>query len=327
MIASPKRFAPLLLGIALVCGAPTGYAQDYPARPIHAISPFPAGTSPEVVVRFYSDKLAALSGATMVVESKAGALGVIGANHVARSAPDGYTILVVPGSSVLAAGPNTMLNVPFDPLKDFAPVTSLAKLPFVLGVSSNSPINSVAELTKHLEEKKGKGLYSVASNTGEVASALYLKAAGTNAVPVRYKDTPTAATDLTSGRLDFIIADPVFAINQSKPGGLFKPLAVTSDTRMPAMPNIPTMEEAGVKGFGNFISWWGVFAPAKTPEPIIRKLEGWFNEVAQMKETKEFLARFGADVLPGDSESLRKLLAQELKDWEQYVKLAGIEKK
>jgi tripartite-type tricarboxylate transporter receptor subunit TctC len=313
------------LALALLLAAWPAQAQEYPTREIRAICNFPAGTGADVFVRYFSDKLSALAGKPVIVENRGGAFGNIGTEAAARAKPDGYTILISPGSSTMAAALSTFKKVPFDPVKDFVPVTTLAKLGFVLVVDPKSPIKSMAELTAHLKAKKDKATYGVAANTGLVSAELYKKFAGVPQVTkAQYKEMQTLQNDMAAGSLDFSFGDPVFAVEQVKAGRI-RALAVTSGERMSALPDVPTMKEAGLPEFGQLIAWWAVWAPAGTPAPIVAKLEGWFNQIVASADTKKFLNNLGSDQFPGNSKMLAELLAADIKKWNEYVKLAGIE--
>jgi tripartite-type tricarboxylate transporter receptor subunit TctC len=205
------------------------------------------------------------------------------------------------------------------------PVTTLAKLGFVLVVDPKSPIKSMAELTAHLKAKGDKATYGVAANTGLVSAELYKKFAGVPRVTkAQYKEMQTLTNDMAAGSLDFSFGDPVFAVEQVKAGRV-RALAVTSGERMSALPDVPTMTEAGLPEFGQLIAWWAVWAPAGTPAPVVAKLESWFNQIVASADTKKFLNNLGSDQFPGNSKMLAELLAADIKKWNEYVKLAGIE--
>jgi len=314
--------AALALGVALAACPAT--AQDYPAKDIHAICNFPAGSGADVFVRYFSDKLSALAGKPVIVENKGGALGNIGTEAAAKSRPDGYTILIAPGSSTMAAATSTFKKLPFDPLKDFIPVTTLAKLGFVIAVDAKSPIKNLSELTAYLKSKGGKATYGIAANTGLVSAELYKKAAKVEATKAQYREMGTLMNDMYAGNVDFASGDPVWAVEQVKAGKI-RALAVTSATRMSALPDVPTMKEGGLPEHGELIAWWAVFVPANTPKPVVDKLEAWFNQIAATEDTKKFLNNLGSDPFPGNSKMLAELLASDIKKWADYVKLAGIE--
>jgi tripartite-type tricarboxylate transporter receptor subunit TctC len=316
------RRVALVLGLLLA--AWPAQAQDYPTRDIRAICNFPTGTGADVFVRYFSEKLSGLAGKPVIVENRGGALGNIGTEAAARAKPDGYTILISPGSSTMAAALSTFKKLPFDPVKDFTPVTTLARLGFVLVVDPTSPIKSVADLTAHLKAKREKASYGVAANTGLVSAELYKKYAGLQVTRVQYREMQTLQNDMAAGSLDFSFGDPVFAVEQAKAGRI-RALAVTSGERMSALPDVPTMKEAGLPEFGELIAWWAVFVPAKTPPPVVSKLESWFNQIVASPDTKKFLNNLGSDPFPGNSRMLEGLLANDIKKWNEYVKLAGIE--
>jgi tripartite-type tricarboxylate transporter receptor subunit TctC len=313
----------LVLGI-LMASLPA-QAQDYPTKDIHAICNFPAGTGADIYVRYFSEKFSPLAGKPVIVDNKGGAMGNIGTEAAAKSRPDGYTILIVPGSSTMASAVSTFKKLPFDPIKDFTPVTTLAKLAFVIVVDPKTPFKSIADLTAHLKAKGPKASYGTSSNTGTVAAELYKKYAGLPQVArVAYKENQTSLNDMYAGTLDFMSVDAPWAMEQVKAGRL-RVLAVTSADRQSVLPDVPTMEEAGAKGYGDVTPWWAVFVPAKTPQPIVNKLETWFNQVVASPDTKKWLNNLGSDPFPGNSKMLAELLSKDIKRWAEYYKLANIE--
>ena len=312
-----------LLAVPFALSAFAAQAQDYPTHEIRAICNFPAGSGADVFVRYFAAKLSALTGKPVVVDNKGGALGNIGTEAAAKSKPDGYTILIAPGSSTMAAATHTFKRLGFDPIKDFTPVTTIAKLGFVAAVDVKSPIKTMAELTAALKAKQGKATYGISANTGLVSAELYKKVAGVQATKAQYREMGTLMNDMLAGSLDFTVGDPVWAVEQAKSGKI-RALAVTSGARMSALPDVPTMKEAGYPDFGELIAWWAVYVPANTPAPIVAKLEAWFNQIVATDETKKFLNNLGSDPFPGNSGMLKELLASDIKKWGEYVKLAGI---
>jgi len=314
-----------VLALAIFFVALPAQAQDYPTRDIHAICTFPAGTGADVYVRFFCEKLSVLVGRTVIVDNRGGAFGNIGTEAAAHSKPDGYTLLIVPGSSTMAAAVSGFKKLPFDPIKDFTPVTTLARLCFVIVVDPKAPIKSMADLTAHLKAKGPKASYGTSANTGVVAAELYKKHANLpQVIKVQYKENGTAMNDMYAGNLDFLSVDAVWAIEQTRAGRL-RALAVTSADRLSVLPDVPTVEEAGVKDYGDVTPWWAVFVPAKTPQPIIDKLEAWFNQIVKSEETKKFLNNLGGDPFPGNQRMLTQLLSKDIVRWGEYYKLANIE--
>jgi tripartite-type tricarboxylate transporter receptor subunit TctC len=309
----------VLVSLALALAAPFAFAQDYPAREIRSICNFAPGSGADIIVRYYSDQLARLAGKPVVVENKPGAQGSIASAFVAKSAPDGYTIHITPASSTLASAPHIFKQLPYDPLKDFAPVTTINSLTFVIAVDAAKPIKSVQELIAQLKQKPGHGFYGTQSNSGLIAAEWLKSKTGLQTVSVPFKVTGDAFTNLLAGQIDFMSVDSTWAKGQSK----VRILAVTAAKRAGTMPEIPTLAEAGVPGI-DVAPWWGVVVPAGTPRPIIDKLAGWFNQITASEETKQFLARAALDPFPGSPEQMAALLKTEVERWGTFVQMAGI---
>ena len=298
-------------------------AQDYPAREIRSICNFTAGSGADIVVRFYSDKLSKLAGKPVIVENRAGAQGLVATDYVAKQRPDGYTILITPASSTLATAPHIFKHVPFDPLKDFAPVTTLNSLAFTIVVDSAKPYRTIDDLLAALRSKRDNGFYGTQSNSGQVTGELLKQMRGLKTVYVPFKATGDALASLLGGEVDFLTVDATWA-NTMHPHKI-RILAQTSAKRSGALPDIPTLAELGFPGF-DITPWWGVVVPAGTPRPIVERLAAWFNQINATDETKQFLARAALDIFPGSPESMAALLRTELERWKGFVELAKIEK-
>jgi tripartite-type tricarboxylate transporter receptor subunit TctC len=310
--------------LLLAAGLPlAAAAQEYPAREIRSICNFSAGSGADIVVRYYSDRLARLAGRPVVVENKTGVQGNIATEYVARSKADGYTIMITPASSTLAAARYLFKQLPFDPDKDFTPVTTLAKLSFAIAIDAKSPVRTIAELTEHLKKKPGHGHYATGSNTGQVTGELYKEMAGLSTTYVPYKQTMSALTDTISGEVDFMTYDITFLVPQARAGRI-RILAVTSATRRAALPDVPTMVESGFPGY-DLAPWWGVVVPAGTPKAIVDKLAGWFNQITESEETRKFLENLATDPFPGSPESMAALIKTDIEQWGRFVRLAKIE--
>ena len=308
----------LALCVALAAGAVWG--QEYPARDIRSICNFAPGSGADIIVRYYSDQLAKLAGKPVVVENKPGAQGTIATAFVAKAPADGYTIHITPASSTLATAPHIFKQLPFDPIKDFASVTTINSLTFVVAVDASKPIKSIQELIQALKQKPGHGFYGTQSNSGQVAAELFKAKTGLDTVYVPFKVTGDAFTNLLAGEIDFMSVDSTWARGQPK----VRILAVTAAKRSSTMPEIPTLAEAGVEGI-DIAPWWGVVVPAGTPRPIIDKLAGWFNQITAGGETRQFLARAALDPFPGSPEQMAGLLKTEMERWGGFVKLAKIQ--
>ncbi len=309
--------------LALVAALPS-LAHDYPAREIRSICNFAPGSGADIIVRYYSDRLAKLAGKAVVVENKPGAQGLLATDFVAKSKPDGHTILITPASSTLATAPHIFKQIPFDPLRDFASVTTINTLAFVIAVDASKPIQSIHELVSHLKKKQGHGLYGTGSNTGQVAAELFKTMTGLTSTYVPYKASSQALTSLLQGDVDWLSYDATWASTQAEPKGRLRILAVTSAKRSGTLPNVPTLAELGLKDF-DITPWWGVVVPAGTPKAIIERLAGWFNQITQSEDTKAFLARAALDAFPGSPEQMSALLKADMERWAGYVRLAKIE--
>ena len=264
--------------------------QDYPNRPIHVVIGFAAGSGADILCRFYTAKLAELSGQSVVIDNKPGAVGVIAGNVVAKSKPDGYTILWC-GNSIMVGGKYLVKDMPFDPVKEFVSAGAFLETPFVIAVGAQSPAKSVGELVTLLKSKTGnRSAYT--NPTGQLSTALFKQRTGVVSESVSYKTTGDAIPDLTNGTLDYMILDGTFAVGQVKSGRI-RALAATSAGRISALPDVPTMQEAGVKDFV-FSPWWGAYLPAGTPQPIVDKVAGWMGTMAKAPDSAKFLGTMAA---------------------------------
>jgi len=295
----------------------------YPTQNIHAICGFPPGTGADIFVRWYGKMLEDRLGRAVVVENRLGAFGNIATEHVARAKPDGHTIMIGPGNSLLAAAPSLFKKLSFDPMNDFEHVTTLSKLPFLLIVSGDSPYKTAADLIAHLKAKGDKESYASVSNTGLVSSELLKANFGLKTVEVKYRDSSTMRNDLWAGHVAFVHSDPASSL-ALRQAGRMRALATSSRERFAAMPDIPSAAEVGIAN-SDVMSWWSVHVPKGTPAPIVDRLEAEFNDIVRSEEHRRFLASSGSDPFLGNREVLRDTLARELKAWPDYVKIARIE--
>ena len=298
-------------------------AQEYPTKTIVAVCPFGPGTGADILVRFFAAKLGDALGKTVVVENRVGAQGNIATEAVAKAKPDGYTIAVTPGSSTLAMAAHLFKKLSYDPVKDFTPVSPISTLSFAAVVDAKKPLNTLADLTTYLKERRGKGIYAGSANSGIVSTELYLRAIGVQSERVAFRSPVDTVKALQIGDIDFTFTDSSWTAGQVNEGRV-RAVAVTSGKRVQAMPNVPTMAE---QGFPDIViePWWGVFVPAGTPAPIVKKLHAAFQQILALPETKDFLLRIANDPLPGSPEMLRDMLARDLAKWGEYLKLAKIE--
>jgi tripartite-type tricarboxylate transporter receptor subunit TctC len=314
--------AVVALGLAALAGASPARAQDYPTQDIRFICGFPAGSGADVLVRYFAEKLRPLAGRPVIVENKVGAAGNIAAEFTARAKPDGYTVHVHAGSAV-AANQHLFKRRPFDAVKDLQVVATLNQQPFMVMVPAASPHKTLAELTAAMKQKGDNASYAQSNTTGKVMGALYTQATGITAVEVPYRTANDSINDFASGRLDYGMMDPVFALSQARAGRL-RMLAVSTPKRMQAVPELPTMTEAGTPGV-EMVGWFAAMVPSATPRPVVEKLNKWLNEILATEETRKFLNQFGGDPYISTPDEGQARMAKDVKDWEHYVKIAKIE--
>jgi len=297
-------------------------AQDYPAREIRSVCNFAPGSGADIVVRYYSDALSRLAGKPVIVENKPGAQGMLATDFVAKSKPDGYTLMITPASSTLASAPHLFKKLPFDPLKDFDSVTQILTLSFTITVDAAQPMRTIPDLVARLKAKPGEGFYGTQSNSGQIAAELFKEKLGLKTTYVPFKVTGDAYANLLGGNIDFMSVDSTWAANLHP--AKVRILAVTSAKRNSSLPEVPTLAELGMRDI-DVTPWWGVVVPAGTPRPLVERLAGWFNQVNAMPETKQFLARQAADAFPGGPDAMAALMKTEVERWGRYVRLAKIE--
>jgi tripartite-type tricarboxylate transporter receptor subunit TctC len=309
--------------VAVLPCVPAG-AQDYPSKQIHVYLGLAAGGGADLLTRYFADKLGQELGQSVIVENKPGSLGNLAAEAVAKSKPDGYTLLIAPNTTYSAAL-YMFKQLPFDPVKDFVPVTTLVRLPFVMVVNAQrTPVKSVAELTAFLKAKSDKGAYGAPTGTSVGASELYKSISGVQSIQVPYKTMQQALTELTNGEIDFLYSDATFVLEHVR-AGRYRALAVTTDKRSAAAPELPTMEEAGVKGFYEISAWFAAALPGGTPTPIADKLNATFQKILATEETKKFALTISADTFPGSRQDMAAFQAREIEKWGKIAKLAKIE--
>ena len=319
------RRAWLVLGAAvaglLSAAGPLG-AQPYPSRTITMVVGFPAGAVSDLTTRFLAERLARRVGQPVVVENRPGVDGAIGATHVARSRPDGYTLLYT-SNSTHAANPNLYRRLTYDAVADFAPVAGIVRQPTVVVVRADSPARSIAELVA-LSRSKPAGLSYGHGNTSTLIVGEMLRIrSGMIAERVPFRGNPQSLTELVAGRLDFAVADIFTGLEQVRGGGL-RALAVSSRERSRQAPEVPTLVEDGYLE-APIEAWTGVFAPASTAREIVERLSGEFLAILGNSETLEFVARTGSEPFPLSPAELGEHVRSEIGRWAGYIATARIE--
>ena len=318
MIRNLVRIAAVTLSFACV----TALAQPYPAKPVKIVVPFAAGGAVDILTRVLADKLGPVLGNSIVVEPVAGAGGNVGSAMVAQAPPDGYTLLMAT-TGTHTINPGLYKAMPFDAVKDFAPITLIASVPNILVVHPDVPAKNVKELVALLKAKPGK--YNFASfghgTSNHLSGELFKNVAGVDAVHVPYKSAPQAVLDLVGGQVNFAFVNAPLALPQVRAGKL-RALAVTGAKRSPAVPDMPTMAEAGLPDFV-VESWYGLMAPAGTPEPVIRKIYDDTLKVLKTPEMSEAFAKQGADVVWASPAVFGAIIATEKARWADVIKKSG----
>ncbi len=314
----------LALGAALAASAPTLHAQapKYPERPLNFIVPFAAGSATDQLARALGQSLTEQTKQAVVVDNKAGAGGMLAAQAAARAPADGYTVLITTNTTH-AANEHLYKKLPYDPVKDFAPVTGLGKGGQVLVVRADAPYKSVAELLAQARKAPGKLSFGSGSSSSRVAGEMFKQLSGTDILHVPYKSNPMAVTDLLGGQIDLMITDTATGLPQIKAGKL-RALAVSTTKRLPLLPEVPTIDEAGVKGY-DMGYWFAAYVPAATPAPVVARLHDLLVAAAKSAAAKTFFDASGAEVWTTTPEELAKFQAAETAKWGKVIKAAGIE--
>lgn len=302
-------------------GVPAFAQADWPARAMHIFIGFPAGSGADILGRYFTNKIAEVSGKPVIVENRPGANSNIAATLVKNAKPDGYNFLFI-ASSNTAANPYLFKQPAFDATKDFVAAGTFAQIVFILVVKPDSPFNTIEDLVKHLKTKQ-QIRYGTTNQTAIMSTELFKTMTGTTGVNVGYRTAPDAMPDVTNGTLDYMIMDGTFAAGQVRAGRL-KPLAVTTAQRSASFPGVPTMAESGLKGY-DFAPWWGVYFPRGTPDVIVKKMEGWLQQITATPETAKFLESVGAIVNRDTGAEADKRLLMEIERMGPIIKAAGIE--
>jgi tripartite-type tricarboxylate transporter receptor subunit TctC len=298
-------------------------AQTYPDKPVRLIVPLSAGSAVDTLARIPAQKLSEMWGQQMIVDNRVGANGIIGTEAAAKSPPDGYTLLLT-NDAALATSPALYPKLPYDPVRDFAPITLAASIPVILVVNASLPVNSVKDLIDLAKAKPGQLHYASGGNGSaqHVPMEMFKQAAGIDLVHVPYKGLGPAFNDVVAGQIPVMFAGLSNVFPHIKSGRI-RALAIGSARRSAAMPELPTMQEAGVSGF-DYSAWAGFLAPAGTPAPIIQKLNADLTRVLNLPEVREKLGALGFEISPGTPAEFGELIRREMAKVAKVVKQAGI---
>ncbi|MFN3656078.1 MAG: Bug family tripartite tricarboxylate transporter substrate binding protein [Pseudolabrys sp.] len=324
MTYSLRHARKLALAVLLSAGfAVAAQAQGYPNRPIKLIAPFPAGGLADVLARAVGDEISKTLGQPVIVENRAGAGGNIGADAVAKSPADGYTLLMT-SAGILTANQFLYAKMPFDPEKDFAPVSNVASMPMLVVVNPKVEAKTLAEFVKLAKDNPGKMNFGSpgVGTTGHLGLALFMHAAGIKLTHVPYKGAAPSITDLLAGQIEGVVDNPPTVLPHIAAGKL-RPLAVAAKTRMPQLPDLPTAAEAGVPNF-YASSWFGVVAPAGTPPDVVARLQKEISAALKQPVLVERFSKSGARLIGDTPAEFGKQIGDDRKMWGDIIKAAGI---
>jgi tripartite-type tricarboxylate transporter receptor subunit TctC len=315
----------IMLGCAAFAVALAATAQEYPSRTITVIVPFAAGGPTDTVARLVAQSMGKSLGQTVIIENVGGAGGTIGVEKVARAKPDGYTLLLM--HIGISTAPSLYRNLRFDPQKDLEPIGLITDVPMTFIARKDFPPKDMKELITYVKANKDKVTYANAGvgAASHLCGMLFMTAIGTDLTTVPYKGTGPAMTDLIGGQVDFMCDQTTNTTPQIK-GGTVKAYAVTTKTRVKSLPNLPTVEEAGLKGFEVAV-WHGLWATAGTPKPAIAKLNAALKSALREPNVVSKFAELGTEPVPQDRASpevLRAFLKSEIEKWAPIIKKAGV---
>jgi len=312
------RIIALLFGLALL--GPS-HAQNYPEKPIRIVVGYAAGGGNDIIVRVMQPEMQKGLGQPVIIENKPGAQSIIAAESVARSAADGYTLLMGP-SGPMTINPATYSKLPYDAQRDFAPISMICEFPLLVTVDAKLPIRSVKELIAFAKANPGKANYASSAGIFQITTEMFNQRTGSKFVMIPYKSSGESVQALISGNVALTIVDPPPATGPLK-AGTIRALAVTSGKRHPSWPDLPTMAEAGVPDMEVPV-WTAFFAPAKTPPAIVARLQKEIARVVQTAEVRERFAQMGLDPVGGSSEELGGRVRRDIGKWSAVARAANI---
>ena len=318
MFTKSLKFCASILGLLVSVGVG---AQDYPSKPLRMIVPFPPGGVTDIVARAVAVKLAIELGQPVVVENRAGASGVIGAEAGARSPADGYT-LVMGNISTLGINPVTFAKLPYDPIASFDPISMVAIQPLIIAVHPSLPVQSLGELVQYAKSQPGKLNYGTAGSSIHLAVEFFSTAAGIKMNHIPYKGSAPALTDLIGGQVQ-VLFDPFSSVYPFVASGKVRALAVTTDKRSATAPTLPTVAESGYANF-DVSSWQGIVVPAGTPKAVIQRLNRDLVKVLSTPEMKERFAQYSAVTAASTPEQFSSYIKEEMARWQQVAIDAGV---
>ena len=318
-----KRIAIIWIAIAaVIAGSPARAADTYPLKPVRLLTPYSAGGNADIQARYMAEKLGEMLGKQFIVDNRPGANGIIGMETVARSAPDGYTLMLI--ANTFTVNPSLYKNIPFDTVKDFQPISLVGETPLLLIAHPSVAAGNVKELLALAKAKPGQLNFGSSGNgsPAHMAGALLETMTGVKLVHVPYKGMAAAIVDVMSGQIQLSFPSMTSVLPQVKAGKV-KAYAITISKRSALAPNIPTMSEAGVPGYEASI-WNGILAPAATPRPIVNRLHDAIVQILKTPQAAERYANVGAEIRYSTPEELHALIKSDMAKWAKVIKAANI---
>lgn len=303
-------------------GTTAARAVEYPSKPVSFVVPFGAGSATDQLARALGAAITGKTGQAIVVENKPGASGIIAAQFVARAVPDGYTVLITTNTTQ-TANPHLFRKLPYNPMTDFQPVTALGRGGQVLVVRANAKYKDVGEIVQQARSAPGKLTFGSGNSSSRVAGEMLKQLAKIDLTWVGYNSNPNAMNDLLGGHIEMMLVDTVVGLPQIAAGKL-RPLAATTATRMPQLPNVPTMQEAGIKDF-EMGYWFAAYLPANTPAPVAQKLRELLVQAVNDKQPKSFFQLTGTQAWTTTPAELSAFQRIESDKWGRVIRAAGIE--
>jgi tripartite-type tricarboxylate transporter receptor subunit TctC len=310
------------IALAAAAAGPASAQEDpskYPTRAIHVVVGFAAGGGNDIIARAFGQKLSEGLGQPVIIENRPGGGAIVATEHVAKSAPDGYTLLV--GASGMAINPSVYAKLPYDSIRDFVAVSEIASYPLILMVNASSPIKSVAELVAYAKANPDKANYASSSASFQLVTELFKQTTGVPMQAITYKSATESVMAVLSGQVTMTIADAGPVLSQIQ-GGKVRALAVASSKRIAELPDVPTLKEAGIDI--NADLWTGIFAPGDTPPAIVKKLESEFIRIARLPDVIAHLKPLGVNPVGTSSADFTVMMASEIARWGKVAKAANL---
>src|ERR687895_734190 len=311
-----------MLAAAVLALVPLAVLAQFPGKPIRVVVPFPAGSATDTITRILSNSVSQSVGQPLIVENRAGADGAIAAAEVAKSAPDGYTLLMATNSP-MSAVPAMKKNPPYDPVADFTPITDIGRYTFFIVVHPSVPAKTLGELIEYARANPGKINYATGNTTGIVSSAYFASLAKIELVHVPYKGEPQALTDLVAGRVQMMFCSSSTSVPQIREGKL-RAIVTTLGKRSNLLPEVPTIGEAGMPQF-SITSWAGLFGPAKLPREIVERLNKEFAVAMGRAEVQAAMEKQAFSLSPSSPEKLAGFVKEQMESYRRILRAAGVE--